>query len=82
MRSEEAIKRAIEEIDDKVRGSCPYDPFYAACEPEAVVEALLWVLGETDTIEIETDEGDFTVGRDGAVKADLFFTDEDEDCED
>jgi len=74
MRSKEAIKRAIAEINEKVSGNCPNDPFYCACEPDAVEETLQWVLEETDHIRIQTDEGVFTVNRDGTVKVDLYFT--------
>jgi len=74
MRSIEAIKKAIKEIDEKVSGSCPNDPFYYACEPDAVAEALEWVLEKRDTIRIETDKGEFFIGRDGTVKVELYFT--------
>jgi len=74
MRSIEVIKKAIEEINEKVTGCCPNDPFYAPCEPNIVIEALEWVLEETDTIRMQTDEGVFTVDRDGTVKVELYFT--------
>jgi len=72
MRSEEVIKKAIEEINEKVIGCCPNDPFYAPCEPNIAIETLEWVLEETDTIRMQTDEGVFTVDRDGTVKVELY----------
>jgi len=73
MRSKEAIERAIKEIDDKVKGNCPNDPFFYACEPDAVAEALEWVLEKRDIIRMETDEGEFFIGKDGKVKVESYF---------
>ena len=74
MRSEKAIRRAIEEIGCEVRGRCPNDPFYAACEPDVVIETLRWVLEETARIQIETDEAVFEVDENGIMTVAIHFT--------
>jgi len=57
MRSIEAIERAIREIDEKVSGNCPNDPFFYACEPD---------------VRMETDKGEFFIDRDGTIKVELY----------
>ena len=67
LRSREVIQKALEELDGKVRGSCPNDPYYPPCEPITALRALLWALGEIKSFTVETNRGMYRINMDGSV---------------
>jgi len=69
LRDEKAVINLMRQIDKKVSGECPNDPYYRACNVDAILNVLEWVVGLVDEFEIETYSTVYIVDENGEVHA-------------